>query len=755
MGPQAYDGIPCGAEYEGTLIVDPPDACALTGACCFSNCNCEVTTEAACLAQYGDYQGNNTECSEPPPPPPPPCTTPDATITIEILTDSWPDETTWELVEVGIGVIATGGPYVNSSTTYSTDVPVCSTSCYEFTIYDSYGDGIYAPGGYALYYEGGLVASTISMGWCCTAETVSDLSPGCFTVEPCVDPDDTITVELFTDNYGYETSWELIEVGVGVAASGDSYANDTYYIIDIPVCSTSCYEFIIYDSYGDGMCCAYGNGYYNVYYDGMLIGSGGEFGGSETITEIGDGCGPVLGVCLVDGSCVMTTDFCCDGCGGTFMGYGTECIELVSKWDSFIKEPRPNHNEGGNPRLRVRGVLKNRSIVGFSLSGIPTTGLLNASLVLTIDDSHPPVGWWPCGGYIGAHRLLEPWAQGNGRTAGLPSSEQTLGHGMGVTWNCPADLEISDWYPTCPDHPWGGGYYAPATAPDVYHFDYMSGPMVWNVTQDLQDVIGGQPFYGWLLRKVDYSEWWFGKVWYYSREGAAYAGDVKLAPRLLLVYEAGTPMPTNPEPSLFISSNVADVMVDVNPGDAGTAPFDLSYPAGSVVTLTAPGSAGGDPLIGWDLNGVLYSEPNLEITLDQTSFATALYDVPPVPGGDDIEYCLEAVPSGKDPGVLSVSSNLDDDIWIGLTKTDLCGKGDGTGDFERLFVQGNVVNLIAQRWQDGACFLYWKVDGVEQTLGELVLEMYVSADVHTIEAVYQQIGETTELYGPLYRTLRR
>ncbi|MHC4220618.1 MAG: hypothetical protein ACYSU7_19445 [Planctomycetota bacterium] len=103
---------------------------------------------------------------------------------------------------------------------------------------------------------------------------------------PCTDPDAIITVEILTDNYGNETTWELVEQGVGLIASGGPYPNNTLITVDVDVCSTSCYDFTIFDSFGDGVCCVYGNGFYNAYYESNLVCSGGEFGASETCFDI-------------------------------------------------------------------------------------------------------------------------------------------------------------------------------------------------------------------------------------------------------------------------------------------------------------------------------------------------------------------------------------------------------------------------------------------------------------------------------------
>ncbi len=211
-----------------------------------------------------------------------PCTDPDAIITVEILTDQFGNETTWELVEQGVGVIASGGPYP-SNTLITVDVPVCSTSCYDFTIFDSFGDGIccgFGIGFYNVFYNGKLVCTGGAFG---SSETCPDIA---CEGESCTDPDSIITVEILTDNFGNETTWELVEQGVGVIASGGPYPNATLITVDVPVCSTSCYDFTIFDSFGDGICCDFGIGFYNVFYNGKLVCTGGAFGSSETCPDL-------------------------------------------------------------------------------------------------------------------------------------------------------------------------------------------------------------------------------------------------------------------------------------------------------------------------------------------------------------------------------------------------------------------------------------------------------------------------------------
>jgi hypothetical protein len=71
---------------------------------------------------------------------------PDSYINVNILTDNYPSETTWELKatdEVGTTTtIYTGGPYNQPNTLFTDSLTITSAYDYEFIIYDSYGDGI-------------------------------------------------------------------------------------------------------------------------------------------------------------------------------------------------------------------------------------------------------------------------------------------------------------------------------------------------------------------------------------------------------------------------------------------------------------------------------------------------------------------------------------------------------------------------------------------------------------------------------------
>jgi len=91
---------------------------------------------------------------------------------------------------------------------------------------------------------------------------------------------ENVRVEIVHDDYD-ESSWELIDktdsvvVASGVVGEGDT--NDVFCL------DNGEYTFTIYDAFGDGICCAYGDGFYAVTgaISGLLA-SGGEFEQSES-----------------------------------------------------------------------------------------------------------------------------------------------------------------------------------------------------------------------------------------------------------------------------------------------------------------------------------------------------------------------------------------------------------------------------------------------------------------------------------------
>ncbi|MEO1626293.1 MAG: T9SS type A sorting domain-containing protein [Bacteroidota bacterium] len=149
----------------------------------------------------------------------------------------------------------------------------------------------------ALFGTGGFRASLLNSTACgtppppatCTdgiqngQETGIDCGgPDC---PPCACTGTNVTVNITFDNYASETSWEITDASGTTVASGGNYGNfGNGQSIAVTNClPNACYDFTIFDSYGDGICCAYGNGSYSVVDEnGNTLASGGVFQFQET-----------------------------------------------------------------------------------------------------------------------------------------------------------------------------------------------------------------------------------------------------------------------------------------------------------------------------------------------------------------------------------------------------------------------------------------------------------------------------------------
>ena len=71
-----------------------------------------------------------------------------------------------------------------------------------------------------------------------------------------------VNVVVQTDDYGGETSWEIYQ-GSELMATSPAYGNNSYseIIVNLP---EGGYNFVIYDAFGDGICCGFGEGYFGL-----------------------------------------------------------------------------------------------------------------------------------------------------------------------------------------------------------------------------------------------------------------------------------------------------------------------------------------------------------------------------------------------------------------------------------------------------------------------------------------------------------
>jgi hypothetical protein len=208
---------------------------------------------------------------------PPACDGPFASVSLSLTTDNYGSETSWTVTDASGTTVASGSGYGNNTTINETFT--LADGEYTFTINDSYGDGIccsYGNGSYTLtgdgssFQTGGAFGSSESTVFC--VESGSS-GPTC--------PNTNVVLVLTTDNYGSETSWAVTNAAGSTVQSGSGYANNRTYNISLNL-SAGDYTFTINDSYGDGICCSYGNGSYTLNASTGQLTAGGNFGSTES-----------------------------------------------------------------------------------------------------------------------------------------------------------------------------------------------------------------------------------------------------------------------------------------------------------------------------------------------------------------------------------------------------------------------------------------------------------------------------------------
>ena len=104
-------------------------------------------------------------------------------VTLTLLTDSYPEETTWTVTDANGATVWSGGPYSSDVTEY-VETTCLTLGCYTLSVLDSYGDGM-TYGGVTGYYElvdasGAVLAQIVAGG---NFGTQDDHS-ACFKLQP-------------------------------------------------------------------------------------------------------------------------------------------------------------------------------------------------------------------------------------------------------------------------------------------------------------------------------------------------------------------------------------------------------------------------------------------------------------------------------------------------------------------------------------------------------------------------------------------
>ena len=92
-----------------------------------------------------------------------------------------------------------------------------------------------------------------------------------------------ISVNVLTDDYPGETSWSIFDASGNEIVTGGGYSQSGTNYSDVVCVPFGCLDFVIYDSYGDGICCGFGQGSYEVVGpSGQILASGGQFAFNES-----------------------------------------------------------------------------------------------------------------------------------------------------------------------------------------------------------------------------------------------------------------------------------------------------------------------------------------------------------------------------------------------------------------------------------------------------------------------------------------
>ena len=106
-------------------------------------------------------------------------------------------------------VLNEGFDYYDNNSQYSETVCVPENSELTFTIYDSYGDGICNGDGIGSYTVSACGSTVASGGNFNSSESTSFTVGSCFSFD-CDASEVGVNIEINTDNYGSETSWEVL-----------------------------------------------------------------------------------------------------------------------------------------------------------------------------------------------------------------------------------------------------------------------------------------------------------------------------------------------------------------------------------------------------------------------------------------------------------------------------------------------------------------------------------------------------------------
>jgi hypothetical protein len=95
-----------------------------------------------------------------------------------------------------------------------------------------------------------------------------------------------LNLDITTDDWPGETTWSIVDEDDNEVAAGGPYDTaNADFAETVSGLDSGCYTFTIFDAFGDGICCEFGNGSYTLSCasSGTVIKSGGQFESEESV----------------------------------------------------------------------------------------------------------------------------------------------------------------------------------------------------------------------------------------------------------------------------------------------------------------------------------------------------------------------------------------------------------------------------------------------------------------------------------------
>jgi len=139
-------------------------------------------------------------------------------------------------------------------------------------------------------YINGVAAPTTAAPTTAAPTPATPATPAPTTTPPVVAYIEPLKVQVHTDNYPSETSWEIVDLcnNNAIVLQGGPYNQaDTDQVEEIELQTHSRYQITVRDSYRDGMCCTYGHGFFKVLLKNEVVAEGGDFDADMTTLQFG------------------------------------------------------------------------------------------------------------------------------------------------------------------------------------------------------------------------------------------------------------------------------------------------------------------------------------------------------------------------------------------------------------------------------------------------------------------------------------